>query len=305
MFAIVAVLAAVGLSPAQAAATPLLTQPRCAGPAPSVDVFKAGGLPLADWRENLEFDGRGRLWVSHINNSQVEGYDASGRLVATIPVPSPGGIRRGVDGLMYVNFGIGPADALTGKPSGLMRFDSTLDRPTASVFATLPGGINGLAVDGAGNFYFGREFAPSVLKVRQDGSIDQAWTDAAGVFGTNGVTVLGSELYATVLVHPSSPVARVPLADPGAHATVADLSPLPVLPKGLDDLEARGDALYVTAFVSGELLRVDRATGRTCVLVSGLITPTSVRVPVGFGDADPARELFVTEASGRIVRVRT
>lgn len=68
-------------------------------------------------------------------------------------------------------------------------------------------------------------------------------------------------------------------------------------------MEAIGGKIYVVAFLTGELLRVDAATGKACVLVSGLQLPTSARSPKGFGDLDPARELFVSEASGRIVRI--
>lgn len=101
----------------------------------------------------------------------------------------------------------------------------------------------------------------------------------------------------------TSPVERVPLDEPAAYNPVAKLSQPPLLYKGLDDLEAVGDQIYVTAYLSGELLRVDRATGKACVLVSGLQLPTSVRAPVGFGEHDPGRELFVSEASGRIVQI--
>jgi hypothetical protein len=124
------------------------------------------------------------------------------------------------------------------------------------------------------------------------------------VFGTNGLAIAGRQLYASVTLDLTSPVVRVPLDAPGTHTTVAQLSAFPTVYKGLDDLEAVGDTLVVAANLAGELVRVDPGTGRSCVLVRGLITPTSVRRPVGFGSADPARELFVTEASGRILRVR-
>ena len=46
---------------------------------------------------------------------------------------------------------------------------------------------------------------------------------------------------------------------------------------------------------------VDPDTGKACALVNGLRFPTSVRVPTAFGSH--GSEVYVTEASGRIVRI--
>lgn len=277
----------------------LLTQPRCAGITVQVHEFRPGGVPLNDWRENLEFDGEGTLWVSHLTNNQVEGYDAEGTLRATVPVPSPGGIRRGPDGLMYVNSGISPTES----NAAILSFDPAAEQPKPRTVVDGLAGINGLAIDADGNFYLGREFAPTVLKLRPDGTPDVRWTDAARVFGSNGVSVLGGNLYVASTTDLLSPVTRVPLKDPGSHKALTRLSAPPELYKGLDDLEAHGRWVYVVGFLSGELLRVDRRTGKPCLLATGLRFPTSVRVPRGFGDFDPARDLFVSEASGRLLRV--
>ena len=59
----------------------------------------------------------------------------------------------------------------------------------------------------------------------------------------------------------------------------------------------------MVGFASGELLAVNPATGQACVLVSGLLTPTAVQFPVAFGSFDPARDPFVTEATGRILHI--
>ncbi|QKW10273.1 hypothetical protein HUT18_31575 [Streptomyces sp. NA04227] len=283
-------------SPARAAAPVTDT---CPGAKPEVTVFKEGGVPVLDWRENLEFDGRGTLWVSHAARG-VEGYRPDGTRYAAVDVPSPAGIRRGPDGAMYVNYGQIPVP----NGSGIMRFDPR--HPERAPEKVVDGllGINGLAIDGAGNFYLGREFAPTVLKLRPDGSRDERWTAAADVFGTNGLAVADGTLYTTSTVHPRSPVEAVPLDDPGAHRRLADLSGSPLDFKGLDDLTVVGDHLYAVAFVTGQIIRVDRGTGAACVVVAGLHGPTSARAPLGFGSHDPQRELFVTEASGRILRVR-
>ncbi|MEV5240721.1 hypothetical protein AB0K89_16710 [Streptomyces cinnamoneus] len=265
-----------------------------------MEVFREGGIPLLDWRENMEFDGRGRLWVSHVTKHRVEGYAPDGTLTASFPVPGPGGIRRGPDGKMYVNFGVNPLTP----HGGIMRFDPNAERPEPEKVVDGVTGINGLAVDAAGNFYVSRELATGILKFRPDGTRDEEWTKKANVFGTNGLEIIGDQLYASVLLDTASPVVRIPLNDPAHHTTVANLSRNPLDVKFLDDLTSFGGDLVVAGFRSGELLRVNPATGRSCVLVSGLRMPTSVRVPRAFGSHDPQRELFVVEASGRILRVR-
>ncbi|MFH8368319.1 SMP-30/gluconolactonase/LRE family protein [Streptomyces sp. NPDC018031] len=290
-----------GGAPPRAAAS---TAPR--DPAPctersSVEVFREGGVPLLDWRENLEFDGRGTLWVAHIAAHRVEGYAPDGTLRTSFPVNGPGGIRRGPDGMMYVNFGVNPFTSASG--SGVMRFDPAAARPEPEPVVSGLSGINGLAIDAAGNLYLSRELETGILKFRPDGTRDEEWTRAADVFGTNGLDIVGGDLYASVITSTASPVVRVPLDDPAGHSTVTELSPDPWDLKLLDDLTHVGGDLVVTSFRDGELIRVDRATGRSCVLATGLRMPCSVRVPQGFGDHDPRRELFVVEASGRIVKV--
>ena len=288
----------VAASEARGATSPGLTS--CPEPA-RVNVFREGGVPLLDWRENLEFDGHGTLWVSHITGHRVEGYAPDGTLKASFPLNGPGGIRRGPDGFMYVNYGVNPLTSALG--GGIARFDPAAANPRPETFVTGLSGINGLAVDAAGNFYVSRELATGIVKIRPDGTKDEAWTRAAAVFGSNGLEVVGDQLYASVITSTSSPVVRIPLADPAARRTVTELSPNPFDAKVLDDLTTFGGDLVVASFRDGELVRVDPETGRSCVLATGLRMPCSVRVPRGFGDHDPLRELFVTEASGRIVRV--
>ncbi|MEV8475142.1 hypothetical protein [Streptomyces sp. NPDC051173] len=266
------------------------------------EVFHEGGVPLLDWQENLEFDGRGTLWVSHLTKNRVEGYAPDGTLKVSVPVSGPGGIRRGPDGMMYVDYGVNPLTSwATG--GGIVRFDPTAVAPKAEKFVDGLSGVNGLAIDADGNLYVSRELATGILKFRPDGTKDEKWTRAADVFGTNGLEIVGDQLYASVITDTSSPVVRVPLNDPAAHTTVVELSRNPLKTKVLDDLTSFEGKLVVASFRDGELIQVDPVTGRSCVLVSGLRTPTSVRVPRGFGDHDGRRELFVSEASGRVVKV--
>ncbi|WP_043262811.1 hypothetical protein [Streptomyces sp. CT34] len=266
------------------------------------EVFRQGGIPLLDWRENLEFDGRGTLWVSHVTQHRVEGYAPDGSLKTSFPVNGPGGIRRGPDGMMYVNFGVNPLTSwLSG--GGIMRFDPTAARPKPVKVVDGVSGINGLAIDAKGNFYLSGELATSIVKIRPDGTKDEKWTRAANVFGTNGLHIAGDQLYASVLTNAASPVVRIPLNDPAHHTTIANLSPNPLDIKLLDDLTTFDGNLIVTSFRDGELIQVNPATGRSCTLATGLRTPTSVRVARGFGEHSAQHALFVSEASGRILKV--
>lgn len=269
----------------------------------SVKVFREGGVPLLDWRENLEFDGHGTLWVAHVTKHRVEGYAPDGTLKTTFPVNGPGGIRRGPDGMMYVNFGVNPLTSGLGSGGGILRFDPNAAHPKPEKVVDGISGVNGLAIDAAGNFYVSRELATGILKFRPDGTKDEKWTRAADVFGTNGLEIVGDQLYASVITSTASPIVRIPLKDPARHTTVTELSPNPLDAKVLDDLTSFGGDLVVASFRDGELIRVNPTTGRSCVLATGLRMPTSVRVPRGFGDHDPRHELFVVEASGRIVKV--
>ncbi|MCK1798626.1 hypothetical protein MTQ01_21875 [Streptomyces sp. XM4193] len=269
----------------------------CAEPV-KVEVFRKGGVPVLDWRENLDFDRRGLMWVSHTTRGVVEGHTPDGTVRKSVKIASPGGIRVGPDGLMYVNSGL-----LAPGSDRVVRFDPSDGAPRAETFADGLTDVNGLAVDAEGNLYVGRHFSTNILKVRADGTVDEQWTKAADVFGTNGVEIVGDQLYASVIIDLRASVVRVPLDEPSAHEKVAELGPGPLDLKVLDDLVGFDGDLVVTAFLSGELIRLDPATGESCTLTDRVLMPTSVRTPEGFGGHDPARQLFVTEASGRILKV--
>jgi sugar lactone lactonase YvrE len=301
-----ALLALAGVAgPASATPAVTLTTPVCPGVPATVSVFHPGGIPLLDWRENLAFDGLGGMWVSHLMSNEVERYDSAGRLTMTVHVASPGAIVLGRDGLLYVVFGDIPTSALDPASAGVVRFDPRAANPVPQTFVSDLAGANGLAIDAAGNLYVSNETGTGIYKVRPDGSMDAAWTASASVFGTNGLAIVGGDLYANVTFDPRSGIQRVPLADPVVHAPAAQLSLNPLtLPKGLDDLTPNGAGdLYTVAFLAGQLLRVDPATGSSCVLASGLFLPTSVRRPVAFGPYNTDADLFVTEASGPILHI--
>lgn len=88
-------------APSGAQLGPPLTQPACEGTAPKVSTFYAGGPPIADWRENLAFDGPGHLWVSNQGQNRIERFNPQGELELSADFDQPAGIVRGPDGLIY------------------------------------------------------------------------------------------------------------------------------------------------------------------------------------------------------------
>ena len=269
----------------------------CEGPAPRVTPFGDAAPPVLGWRENLVFDGRGRLWVSSVAANRVDAYDPQGRRVASVDVGSPGGLAVGPTGEVFVvtdAFPLSPTSTIWG-------FDPTAAQPVPRHVATLPGGRNGLAADAEGNLYTTAEAADRVLRVRPDGTVDHDWSARAAVHGTNGIAIRGGEAVVSVTFATDTVLHTVPLDRPEAsRATV--LTRLPELARGLDDLAITDTAVYVVGMTAGEILRVDRASGAACVLLSGLPGPTSVRVAEGFGPFGE-RDLFVTAVDGQIRHV--
>jgi sugar lactone lactonase YvrE len=227
----------------------------------------------------------------------------------------------GADGLVYVATG----DA--GGSTGVVRFDPAQASPTLQTYVNGLPAANALDFDATGSLYvttealgLGGGAAPSVLRVRPDGSRDTVWENAAGIWGANGVVAKGGDVFATVSFDQRSPIWEIPIADPAGRFILTELSlgalstqpalflppklGAPLIPKGLDDLTVGPDgALWVAAFSAGEVLRVDPGSGRACVVASGLVSPTAIRFPVAFGGWSPTRDAFVTEAAGELLRV--
>lgn len=315
---LVIVLAAVVLGGSDRAVAfgPLVTQSHCRGVRASVSTFSSG-LPLSDWREELAFDGHGGLWVSRLHQNVVERYAPNGTVVTRVSIPGPGGLAIGPDGLLYVNsLPDGP-----GAKAQVFRFDPLAANPVPQLFVTNLPGVNGSAFDGQGNLYISTESpAPSVLKIRPNATRDTAWEQAASFSYANGLAVSGNYLYAARTFDQRSPIEQVPLSDPAAHRTIAELSfgvasaepavHLPpnfgaaLVPKGLDDLTVGPDGMiYVVAFLSGELLRVNPTNGQACVVVSGLPMPTAVQFPLNFGQFSHRNDPFVVDAAGSVLQV--
>ncbi|WP_141717777.1 SMP-30/gluconolactonase/LRE family protein [Nocardia altamirensis] len=254
-------------------------------------------VPMYDWSENVGYDVAGNLWVSRTYRGVVQRYDRSGALTATVPVEFPGAVRSGPDGLLYVVYGDTPTSLV--RPGGVVRFDPAAADPKPEVFvsgvATMP---NGAAFDADGYLYLGASLS-GVIRVRPDGSIDDAWTAQAPKTSANGVVVRGRMLYVTSNGGPLGRVLRIPIDAPGSSSAVADLSsPLAGIPDFTDDLLVDADGILYVTTVFGQLVRVDPATGASCAVLSGEPMTSVVAVP---GRPD---QLLAGTESGAVLRIQ-
>lgn len=292
---------ALALAPAAAP----LSQPACAGAlAPAL---------VAQWEsqlENLAFAADGTLFASDIGGDRLLRVRADGAVDVVASVPGMHGLALGPDGLLYAG--------ASGNGAEVWRLTS-LSPLSREVVASGLEAANGLAFDGAGNLFASSPLGaspPYLVRVPRlpEGGFG-AWEAWGDEYGTNGLWTEpgGATLLSAVTADQSSPIVRVSATDPadveivaelsfgaltlqpGAHLPSGDASAL--APKGLDDLTlAPSGEIYAAAHVSGELLRVDPATGAACVLASGFEEPTSVRLaPAGSAWAGM---LLVTDMGG-------
>ncbi|UGT64160.1 SMP-30/gluconolactonase/LRE family protein [Nocardia asteroides] len=277
---IAAVLAAGAAVPAAHAA------PSC--PRAGVEVAVPAGVPVLDWSENLTVDAAGNLWVARLWRQQLQRYDAAGALTATVPVEYPGAPRLGPDGLLYVVFGDAP---VAGDRGGVLRLDPAAATPVPEVVATGLTMPNGADFGADGLLYVAT--ATGVVRLRADGTVDPGWSIAAPA--ANGIAIDGDTAYLTSNGDALGRVSRAPLADPGAHTVVADLTAAG-LPDYVDDLLSHDGALYA-ATLTGRLVRVDPATGGSCAVLG--------TQPLTALAADPARPdtLLASTEAGSILRI--
>lgn len=288
------------LSAAALALTGVLTP--IAGAAPPIAACDPAGavtavaarVPVLDWAENLGYDAQGNLWVSRLYRNEVQRYDAAGTLTATVPVEFPGAVRLGPDGLLYVVYGDAPVSVV--RPGGVVRFDPAAAVPRPEVFVsglTMP---NGAAFDPSGNLYVAS--ISGVVKVRPDASVDTAWGAPSAGLAANGAVVHDGVLYLTANGGPLGRVVRVPLDAPAYRSTVADLSAqLAGLPDFADDLLADPSGILYVTTLTGQLVRVDPATGATCAVLNGQPLTAVAAVPGRPG------ELIASTESGALLRI--
>ncbi|MTE15161.1 NHL repeat-containing protein [Nocardia aurantiaca] len=231
--------------------------------------------PLADWSENLGFDAAGNGWVARNLRNVVERYNRDGRVVASVPVSSPGAIRLGPDGLLYVTFGNSPVAGLA-RQGGVLRFDPAAAAPQPEIFVSGLGQANGAAFDSAGNLYVADTLSNTVERIRPDGTVDAGWTQrarnalAANGSGADGIVAAGDVLYVTLLESPTARIVALPIDDPARASVAVDLSPAPLSgPLLPDDLAIGPGGLLYVATGSGQLVRADPADHTSCTLLSG------------------------------------
>jgi DNA-binding beta-propeller fold protein YncE len=261
--------------------------------------------------ENLAFDGAGSLYLSDAGGARILRLAPDGTTAAVLDLDAHG-ITWGPDGRLYA--------AVT---AGEETYDILRSTDgTVTAFEPYSAGLpvyNGMAFDAAGNLFVSDDSVTPPVQppdlVRVPAADPMAWEPWADLYGPNGLAydAASGALYTVITADQSSPVMRLSPTDPGAVEVVAYLSygaatlepgthapqgdPAHTVPKGLDDLALGPDGrLYITAHLSGELLRLDPTDGSACLLASGLEEPTSARFAHGFGPHDG--KLFVTTWGG-------
>src|SRR4051812_3885994 len=248
--------------------------------------------------ENLAFDGRGGLILSSTANNAIERMTPDGQVTTLVPaVNAPGGlVVRGRT--LFFNTGDAAASGALDRADGtLERVDlDTGARTLVAAGLTMP---NGLAFLPDGSAVASRDLGSGtgITRVSRAGAVQTSWS---ALDDTNGMAVdpTGRWLYADQTFTLDSAVYRISIADPSRAEVVAHLGGVGV-PKGLDDLTIDGRGrLYLAANSAGEVLRLDPATGASCVIATGLQNPSSVRF--GRGSGWSSSHLYVTGFDGSV-----
>jgi sugar lactone lactonase YvrE len=302
-----------------------LTQDQCAGTVQGPVVW--ADLGFGHVLENLLFHEQGAMWVS--DGSVVHRFyaDKSEAASLTKTITSAGGLATGEDGWIYVGSGNSLANsAMRSGAASVLRFNPTSPNETVQTYASGFNMPNGMTFDPAGNLYISNDLDIGLVKIAApaDGR-PASWSLLNDTWGTNGLVVIGDELYSAITFDQRSPIEVTDL-NTGAHHTAVQLTAgaVSLQPnvytngdagrpaagvKGLDDMtrDAAGN-LYPVANGTGELLRVDPQTGDACLIAGGLQNPSSVRIAPesgDFADHDPATiDFYITEFSGQIKTVR-
>jgi hypothetical protein len=210
-------------------------------------------------------------------------------------------VRKGV---LYFNTGDSLASGLTDTPDGTIgRLDLRTGHRT--VFASGLIMPNGLVFLPNGDALTSRDAGgpPAIYVVPHgDPAHHRAW---AQTDDSNGMAVdpTGTWLYANQTFKHDSPVLRIRISDPARIQVLARVGEA----KGLDDMTIdRAGVLYLAANGSGEIVRLDPSSRRSCTIAGGGAAGwrNTSAVKFGCGPGWPSTHLFAVGFDG-VVRELT
>jgi sugar lactone lactonase YvrE len=255
--------------------------------------------------ENLEFDGRGGLFLSASTSKAIQRLTPDGKVTTTLAnVNSPGGLRKR-GRYLYFNTGDAAQSGLAGSSDGTL---SRYDLRTRQVSVRAPGLTmpNGLVFLPGGDAVTSRDLGSGTgltrIRHRDPGHPQFRW---AALDDTNGLAVdpSGRWLYTDQTFTADSAVYRISIRDPRRMNVVAHLGESGGVPKGLDDLtiDRKGD-LFLAANSAGEVIRLNPRTGARCVIGTGFQNPSSPKF--GRGRGWRSDSLYVTGFDGTVRELR-
>lgn len=260
--------------------------------------------------ENVLPDGHDGLLFSASDHDAVQRLTRDGRITTVVAdVIAPGGLRMR-DGALYVNSGDSLQSGALGTKDGVI-YKADLRTGKKTVWAKDLIMPNGLLLLPDGSALTSRDVpgvnASGITRVAKQGAAPQySWADQND---SNGMDLdpSGKYVYADETFTYGSKLYRITIANPRQRVEIASLTlgATPPMFKGLDDLDvASSGIIYLAANLTGQVIRLDPATGKSCVIASKLHNTSAVKQGIGGkGAAFPASRLYATGFDGRIVEI--